>query len=201
MSDDPYIQRQNVRDAEYRRAYEEWVRSRSPQELAELKANGLDTPLTGTSASGFQEADFAESPLASEEPDIAGKVDEMMACEAAGKPVEGHEQTQEGNDDPALPDANPEIVWEVVRRLIGELLVQKNAKLALDCLALVSGVAFLGDSMTEIARRHAMTRAAVSKRCVELSEKLNLPPARAMRSLTARKAYARARNQHLSSNG
>ena len=57
-------------------------------------------------------------------------------------------------------------------RLIGELFTQKNAQLALECLALASGVSFLGDSMTEIAKRHGLTRAAVSKRCVELAQKI-----------------------------
>jgi hypothetical protein len=47
--------------------------------------------------------------------------------------------------------------------------------------------------MTEIAKRHGITRAAVSKRCVELTELLDLPPSRAMRSLTARMAYRSAR--------
>ena len=88
-------------------------------------------------------------------------------------------------------------MWDVVRRLLGELLIQKNARLALECLALTSGLAFLGDSMTEIARRHGITRAAVSKRCVELAQKIGLPPSRAMRSLTARVAYAQARKESL----
>ena len=43
--------------------------------------------------------------------------------------------------------------------------------------------------MSAIATRHKVTRAAVSKRCVELTERLDLLPSRAMRSLTARKAY------------
>ena len=43
--------------------------------------------------------------------------------------------------------------------------------------------------MSAIAERHKVTRAAVSKRCVELTERLDLLPSRAMRSLTARKAY------------
>ena len=46
--------------------------------------------------------------------------------------------------------------------------------------------------MTDIARRHCVTRAAVSKSCVELTERLNLLPSRAMRSLTARRAYQAA---------
>jgi len=49
--------------------------------------------------------------------------------------------------------------------------------------------------MTEIAQRNGVTRAAVSKRCVELTQKLKINPSRAMRSLTARISYART--QHI----
>jgi hypothetical protein len=87
-----------------------------------------------------------------------------------------------------------EQIWDVLRRLIGELLVQRNAQLSLECLALVSGVSFLGDSMNAIGRRHGLSRAAVSKRCVEMTVKLGVLPSRAMRSLTAREAYASARH-------
>ena len=50
--------------------------------------------------------------------------------------------------------------------------------------------------MTDIAKRHGISRAAVSKRCVELTELLNLRPSRAMRSLTARNTYRSARIQN-----
>jgi hypothetical protein len=46
--------------------------------------------------------------------------------------------------------------------------------------------------MTDIAKRHGITRAAVSKRCVDITERLNLPPSRAMRSEKARRIYRRA---------
>ena len=88
---------------------------------------------------------------------------------------------------------------EILRRLIGELMHQDHSRLALDCLALVTGLAYEGDSMTEIASRHDITRAAVSKRCVELTLALNLEPSRAMRSLAARDAYRQSRNQHMQS--
>jgi hypothetical protein len=64
--------------------------------------------------------------------------------------------------------------------------------LSLECLALVSGLSFLGDSMSAVARRHRVTRAAVSKRCVELTKHPNLLPSRAMRTLTARRTYRAA---------
>ena len=62
-----------------------------------------------------------------------------------------------------------------------------------ECIALVSGLNYSGASMTQIAAKHGITRAAVSKRCVELTELLGIRPSRAMRSLTARKRYRDAR--------
>ena len=197
MNSDSYSVKQSVRDAQYRRDYDAWLKSLSPLERAKLKAVGLDEPLLSVNGNGISDHDLADSPLASETPDILGEVDENLALENAGKAVETHGMPSEGGDGRSPIKNDPEVVWEIVRRLIGELIIQKNAKLALECLALVSGVSFLGDSMTEIARRHRMTRAAISKRCCELSGKLDMLPSRAMRTLTARRAYAHARNRHL----
>jgi hypothetical protein len=181
---DDYIPKQSARDADYRRHYAEWLASLSPAELARVKAAGLDQPVRDDSGHGatFSERDLAETPLASAE---AHQLDDIEpAREQPGF------QAQHADDDE---------IWDVLRRLIGELLTQRNAQLSLECLALVSGVSFLGDSMSAIARRHGMTRAAVSKRCVEMTEKLGVLPSRAMRSLTARTAYARARHHRLQS--
>jgi hypothetical protein len=76
---------------------------------------------------------------------------------------------------------------------VAEILCHNNARLTTECIALVSGLSYTGSSMTEIAKRHGISRAAVSKRCVELTDLLDLPPSRAMRSLTARKRYRDAR--------
>jgi hypothetical protein len=110
--------------------------------------------------------------LASEEPDIIALVEP--------------EQT----DHPAKFGNVDERVMDVLRRLLGEVLTQKNARLTLECLAVACGLTTLqGESMTSIAKRHGVSRAAVSKRCVDITEKLNLPPSRAMRSPNARKVY------------
>jgi len=200
MNTDSYSVKQSIRDAQYRRDYDAWLKSLTPVERAKLKAAGLDEPLLAANGNGMSDKDMADSPLASETPDILGEVDDYLAEENTGKAVETHEKPQEDGESHGLGKNDPEPVWEIMRRLIGELMVQQNAKLALDCLALVSGVSFLGDSMTAIAKRHGVSRAAVSKRCVEFTEKFNMLPSRAMRSLTARRAYARARNNRLERN-
>ena len=179
---DDYLPRQNQHDTAYRREYAAWLASLTPDAFARVKAAGLDQPVRDDRGTGsnFSERDLAESSLAAAESNPLDSIE--PACDQPGY------QAQR---------TDAEEVWDVVRRLLGELLVQKNAKLALECLALTSGVSFLGDSMTDIARRHGLTRAAVSKRCVELAQKIGLPPSRAMRSLTARSAYAEARKQSL----
>ena len=179
MSND-YSIRQSERDREYEAAYDspevlKWIESLDPKERERLEAEGLLKPLIQRSGTGMREEDLADSPLASETPDISGGIDAAVSTQDAA-PM---------NDDR---------LWDVLRRLLGELLNQKNATLTIECLAVVSGIGFTGDSMTEIARRNGVSRAAVSKRCVELTEKLGLPPSRAMRSLTARVSYARSQH-------
>jgi hypothetical protein len=111
---------------------------------------------------------------------------------------------REGDDPALMPEPEPvrestfcdsESMHGAIRRVIAEIICHSNARLTAECVALVSGFSYTGSSMTEIAKRHGVTRAAVSKRCVELTELLDLPPSRAMRSLTARKSYRSARIQ------
>jgi hypothetical protein len=73
--------------------------------------------------------------------------------------------------------------------LIGELIVDRNPALAVECLALTTGIAYEGNSMIAIAKRHGLTRAAVSKRCVELAERLGVKNLRPMKSESARQIY------------
>lgn len=166
------------RDAAYVREYEAWVKGLSPGERAKLAALKLDKPMVDdhrASGTGLDD-DIANSP-------------------AASVPAE---QPQD-EPEPAAPSESPstapipqEGLWDALRRLLGEILVMPNRSLTVECLAVVSGLSYVGDSLTEIARRHRVTRAAVSKRCVDLTERLSLPPSRAMRSLTARKSYREA---------
>ena len=186
MTDEPedYRPKQAARDAEYRREYAAWIESLTPAERARVKAAGLDQPVQDANGHGanFPDRDLAESSLAA----------------TAFPPLDRIEPTC---DQPAYQGQrmDAELVWDILRRLIGYLLMQRNAQLSLECLALVSGVSFLGDSQSAIARRHKVTRAAVSKRCVEMTKKLAVMPSRAMRTLTARDAYALARLIRLTS--
>ena len=58
-----------------------------------------------------------------------------------------------------------------------------------------------GESGQAGAVRHGITRAAVSKRCVDITKRLKVLPSRAMRSEKARKIYQKAQiKQHLKNN-
>jgi hypothetical protein len=175
MSRDDYSQRQKTRDAEYERQYKAWIKSLPPNERRQLERQGLAAPDLARHGNGSAKGDVADSPL-----------------------------MREGDDPAILPEPEPmpdakapdiEQVWDAVRRVLGEIVIHDNARLTAECFAVVSGLNYSGASMTGIARKYGITRAAVSKRCVELTELLDLRPSRAMRSLTARKSYRSARIQ------
>jgi hypothetical protein len=179
MNSDDYSRRQSAKDAEYERAYREWIASLPADERRKLEAQGLADPCVTRHGNGAAKGDAADSPL------------------------------MRHGDDPALvadpdpePNAHPdpcdaEAVHDAIRRVLGEVISHDNARLTAECIALVSGLSYTGSSMTEIAERHGITRAAVSKRCVSLSTALNLPPARSMRSLHARDSYRQRRHHQL----
>ena len=180
VSGDDYTRRQTAKDAEYAREYRAWIDSLPAEERRKLEAQGLAEPDLARHGNGSANGDAADSPL-----------------------------MREGDDPAVMPDPEPgpaadtceiEFVWDAMRRVLGEILIHDNSRLTTECIALVSGLSYTGCSETEIAQRHGITRAAVSKRCVELTELLGLRPSRAMRSLTARKSYRDARNQSTQSN-
>jgi len=180
MKADDYTKKQAARDAEYKREYQAWIDSLSPEERKSLHAQGLDAPCVSHYGNGSAKGDAADSPLMRQGDDPALLPDE-------------DEDDATGDDSEHFCDA--EDVHSAIRRVVAEIICHDNARLTAECMALVSGLSYSGSSMTEIAKRHGVTRAAVSKRCVELTELLGLPPSRAMRSLTARNRYREARNR------
>lgn len=172
--DDTSVERQAKKDIEYQQYYEKWTSGMDASELQNLKDRGVDKPKIGYSAKGAPKADLADSSKASYEPDIAGLVDG---------------DDEEDSDGSTVPD-----VLEVVRHLIAILMSDPNTRLTVECLALVLALrAYDGASMTEIAKCHGITPAAVSKRCVKLTEEFALTPPRAMRSILARENHRQAR--------
>jgi len=172
MNSDDYAKKQAKRDAEYEREYRAWFESLPADQQRELKRQGLAAPMIARHGNGAADHDMAESSRASHTPDIAALVD--------------HEP--EPMPEPAMRDAT-----EMLRHFVADVLSENNTRLTLECLAVALGLsAYNGETMTEIAKRHGITRAAVSKRCVDITERLNLPPSRAMRSTQARRIYRNA---------
>jgi hypothetical protein len=148
VSGDDYSQRQKAKDAEYQREYRAWIDSLPTDERRKLEAQGLAEPVVAHHGNGSAKGDAADSPL-----------------------------MRDGDDPAVMPDPDPEpsadtcdieFVWDAMRRVLGEILTHDNSRLTVECIALASGLAYSGASETEIAKRHGITRAAVSKRCVEL---------------------------------
>jgi hypothetical protein len=164
MSD--YHLRQATLDQEYAKEYTEWIASMTAQEREQLAALGLDEPdLPRRGAGVGLSRDAAEQ-------SAAQTLDEI----AAPDPDEG------------ITEADLR-VCEALQKLIAELIVDRNPALAIECLALTTGIAYEGNSMIAIAKRHGLTRAAVSKRCVELAERLGVKNLRPMKSEEAREIY------------
>jgi len=171
MSTDDYTRRQAAKDAEYQREYKAWIKSMPAGERKKLEAQGLASPCLQRHGNGAPDHDMAESSLASYTPDIAAMVD--------------HDADEPVNDMGGMEDAT-----RILRYLVADVLSEGNSRLTIECLAIALGLrVYAGDSMTEIANRHGVTRAAVSKRCVDITTRLNLQPSRAMRSKRARQTY------------
>lgn len=188
---DDYAPRQMRRDREYEDAWDspevrEWIASLPHEERKRLEADGHLRPLGWQHGNGMSDRDLAESSLASEEPDIAGAVDVELARTERNRPADAPAATSKVVDAAEAEER----LMDLLRRLMAEVVSQKNPKLTVECLAIACGLNLVdGDSMQEVARRHGISRAAVSKRVVDIAEKLNLPPSRAMRSKAARTTY------------
>jgi len=177
---DHYSVKQSIRDAQYRpRDYDAWLKSLTPAERAKLKAVGLDEPLMAANGNGISDKDLADSPWPLK-PRYSWEVDEYLARENTGKTGKTHEMPPENGESRSPGKNDPEPIWEIVRRLIANSWVHQNAKLRPRLPRPGQrACCVLGDSMTAIAKRHGVSRAAVSKiAAVEFTEKSTcLPPA------------------------
>jgi hypothetical protein len=170
---DDYARRQSAKDAQYESDYQAWVDSMTPEERAKLVAQGLDKPMVARRGNGAAAGDSADSPVMRTGDDPALVSPAVESEEVAGMPMH--------------------IVADILRHFVADLMADANTRLTVECLAVSLGLsAYNGESMTDIANRHGVTRAAVSKRCVDITKRLNLPPSRAMRSEKARKIYRKA---------
>ena len=79
---------------------------------------------------------------------------------------------------------------EFVAALLGEVNAAKDPYMALRCLPIIFDLPTGGESEQDIADAFGVGRAAVSALCVDLRERLRVPPGRGMRDDATREKYA-----------
>lgn len=81
---------------------------------------------------------------------------------------------------------------EIIARILAEMLDSRNARLLAQCFDYSFGLGLqMGVSEQYIANEHGMTKSNVSKLCVGICERYNIPPSRGMRSPATRETYSR----------
>jgi hypothetical protein len=82
-------------------------------------------------------------------------------------------------DEPAAPTASPSHhadTLEFARRLVSYIRSQDRARLTVDCLYLALGDAEVeAETMSTVAAKNGVTKAAVSKRVKKIRRELHLP--------------------------
>ena len=93
--------------------------------------------------------------------------------------------------EPELKRLGGDATRRVAQVILREIAFSKNPQLEAEIMALGVGV-ILEDhlTMTELGRRHGVTKAAISARVVRFVEENDLPPSSYMRSEAAREKYA-----------
>lgn len=99
--------------------------------------------------------------------------------------------------DGARLDAQTTRALGSLRAVVAMVRQHSNAPLTIDCLALATGIASTDSAEIDIAQRHGLERAAISKRCAEIGRRLNLPPSACMRPVSTRLSYSSARRARI----
>ena len=181
MNDD-YSKKEGVRNQQYRESWETpevkaWIASLSAEDRQRMEAKGLLGPMMPKDGGGtLLDCDLAESPLASSTPDIADLVDGTTSCVNADS------------------QARSDVLASFCARMRG----CANPALVFDAVCYGTGIlAIEGQSATELAAKHSVTKQAFSKIAVQWCTTFGLPPARSMKSKKARASYrARAKTVH-----
>lgn len=177
---DDYAKNEAQRNQRYREAWEspeakQWLASLSPEDRRRYEAEGLLAPLLAKDGGGtLLTQDLAESALASEEPDIADLVDGAPSVETADAEARG----------------------DVLASFCARMRSCTKPALVFDAVCYGTGVLSVeGQSATELAAKHGVTKQAFSKIAVQWCETFGLPPARSMKSKKARASYRKRANE------
>ena len=78
------------------------------------------------------------------------------------------------------------VVW-----VLSEIIGSSRARLTAECIALATGMLNEGDlTMTKVAKRHGMTKANVSRRVLQIADKLDMEPSTLMKPKKDRLQYS-----------
>lgn len=101
-------------------------------------------------------------------------------------------------EDSAAPTDHSAETLEFARRLISYVRGQDRARMTVDCLYLALGDADLeSETMTTVASRHGVTKAAISKRVKKVRSDLHLPLSLNNKSSHASHRYAQSNRSPL----
>ena len=196
MSSDAYAARERERDKAYAEAWDSpevqsWIASLSHEDRQEMASRGLLAPLceTGVSGANLGLLDDAAS-QAFVGPDVYDE--EEVAISSSQTASNGGGAVSDDRLDPR------EARGDILASFCARLRSSPRPALVFDAICYATGVLALeGASATELAAQHGVTKQAFSKIAVEWCETFGLPPARAMKSKRARKAYKeRAKRVH-----
>lgn len=174
--DDDYARQHDARERRYRESWETpeakaWIESLLPEERVRLQQEGLlapDIPRNGSANGCGREEDVADSCRASITPDIVGE-------------IEGGAATQ----------ASAEQRSDVLASFCARIRCSSNPLLVFDAVCYATGVLSLeGQSETDLAKHHGVSRAAFSKIATQWVKTFNLAPSRGMKSAKARRVYS-----------
>lgn len=93
-------------------------------------------------------------------------------------------------DEPVFSPHQDTPTASALRVFVAEMHASKNKALTCECFSVATSLLYEGDSESEIARRHKISRAAVSKIIKGFQAMLGLAPTGPMRRLTVCKKYA-----------
>jgi len=197
---DDYAKHESERNRDYQAAWESpevkaWIDSLSPDDRERMRAKGLlgpEIPKDGTANGCGIEDDVADSPAASVDAPRISASDSLEAILADYPHLEAaiEERARRMNGGASRSD--------VLASFCARMRGCSNPALVFDAVCYGTGVLSVeGQSATELAAKHGVTKQAFSKIAVQWCTTFDLPPARSMKSKKARTSYReRAREVH-----
>ena len=197
MSDNDYANRQADKDRNYLNSFtspesRQWAEGLTPEQRRMAEEQGLLKPMLDRAGSTMRDENASDSSSSRCCGAAVGGSDTLEAVLADYPHLEAaiEERARKMNAGGKSCD--------VLASFCARMRGCANPALVFDAVCYGTGVlAIEGQSATELAKKHGVTKQAFSKIAVEWCEKFGLPPARSMKSKPARKAYReRARAIH-----